>query len=143
MKQVALNTIASFTLSFLLLSPIFILFMLWGLDWARYEGISKYVNITLVFTVFYLILVFIPTGFNLVWESFKIKHKRRKLFVALYVIFILMSFQFLMNGIFVIMAGLTVVIANKWMNRLNNRTKYILSAIPLSIIIGLSVGMYI
>ena len=105
--------------------------------------ISKYVNITLVFTVFYLILVFIPTGFNLVWESFKIKHKRRKLFVALYVIFILMSFQFLMNGIFVIMAGLTVVIANKWMNRLNNRTKYILSAIPLSIIIGLSVGMYI
>jgi hypothetical protein len=141
MKHVALNTISAFSVLFIPVMAFFIFFIYRLADISTYEGLSEgaYYHGVMSMVILYFVLLMFPTGFNLIWEAFKEKKKFRIVFLVLYIVFVAFSVQVLMNGLLVISFVLTVLLANKWMDRYSVKTKLIMACIPVIVISGYSV----
>ncbi|MEN1969704.1 hypothetical protein WMZ97_16700 [Lentibacillus sp. N15] len=147
MVKVAFNTIAAQTLLFLLVLPFIVKFMLWTFDWALDIGLNAYMKMTLAFIVYYIFLILVPTGFNVVWDAFKVKHPKRILITLAYAVALLGIIPYVvhlfLNGIYVLIACFSVFIANNWVIKFKNKTKFVLSITPMAIIIMIAIGNYI
>ncbi|RKJ52136.1 hypothetical protein D7X33_32060 [Butyricicoccus sp. 1XD8-22] len=96
MRKIALSTVASYTFFYMLLAPVLILVMFVGLNNAL-ESPSLYLKITVSFIFMYIVFACVPTGFNILWKSFKVKHPKRILILLAF--FIVFTISFLLGAV--------------------------------------------
>ena len=140
-----LNIVSTFSALCLLISPPFVIFVLFHLSMVKYDYNSiGYIGFTIFLIFLYMFIAIMPVVLNIAWHLIKKEKKNKKdiLFLVFCSLYLFIASPLILSGVFLALAIAAIFIGNKLMGKVKNWIKVMLACIPVFGIIACSIFIY-